>query len=50
MPINITVHRISSNDVTSSEILEAGEDLGTELGKILEVKISVRRIIDHLQE
>jgi hypothetical protein len=48
--ININVNRISSNDVTSSEILEAGEDLGTELGRILEVKISVKRIIDRLQE
>jgi hypothetical protein len=48
--INITVNRISSNDVTSSEILEAGEDLGAELGRILEVKINARRIIDRLQE
>jgi hypothetical protein len=48
--ISITVNRLSSNDVTTTEILEAGEDLGTELGRALEVKISVRRIIARLQE
>ena len=48
--INITVNRLSSNDVTTAEILEAGEDLGTELGRALEAKISVRRIIARLQE
>lgn len=48
--INITVNRLSSNDVTTAEILEAGEDLGTELGRALEAKISLRRIIARLQE
>ena len=48
--INITVNRISSSDITASEIIEAGEDLGAELGRILEVKISIRRIIARLQE
>ena len=48
--INITVNRLSNNDVTNSEILEVGEDLGTELGRALEAKISVRRIIARLQE
>jgi hypothetical protein len=48
--INITVNRLSSNDVTTAEILEAGEDLGAELGRALEAKISVIRIIARLQE
>ena len=48
--INITVNRLSSNDVTTSEFIEAGEDLSAELGKALEAKISVRRIVARLQE
>ena len=48
--INITINRLSGNDTTTSEILEAGEDLGAELGKALEAKISVRRILARLQE
>ncbi|MCC0178456.1 restriction endonuclease subunit S [Waterburya agarophytonicola K14] len=48
--IEITINRISSDDVANSIISEVGEDLGTELGRALEAKISVRRIISRLQE
>ena len=48
--IQITVNRISPVDVTPENILEVGEDLGTELGRILEVKIGIRRILNRLQE
>ncbi|MFB2834467.1 hypothetical protein [Floridanema evergladense] len=48
--IQITINRISPVDVNAEEIQEAGEDLGTELGRVLEAKLSVRRIINRLQE
>ena len=48
--IQITVNRISPLDVAPEEILEAGEDLGNELGRLLEAKISVERIVNRLQE
>ena len=48
--IQITVNRILGADVSAENILEAGEDLGTELGRVLEAKISVKRIIARLRE
>jgi hypothetical protein len=48
--IQITVNRILEVDVTAENILEAGEDLGTELGQVLEAKISIKRIIARLRE
>jgi hypothetical protein len=48
--IQITVNRISPSDVASEEIVEAGEDLGNELGRLLEAKISVERIVNRLRE
>lgn len=40
---------ISTNDVTTEEIQEAGEDLGTLLGQVLEAKIEVKLIITRWQ-
>jgi len=37
--VQITVNRIVPVNVTVEEIQEAGEDLGTELGRVLEVKV-----------
>ncbi|WP_275994242.1 hypothetical protein [Argonema antarcticum] len=37
-------------DVTAEEIQDAGEELGTLLGQVLETKIGVRRIITILRE
>ena len=45
-----TIERISANDVTAAEIQEAGEDLGTILGRVLETKIGIRRIITRFFE
>ena len=48
--IQITVELISPDDVTALEIQEAGEDLGSILGRALETKIRVERIINNLEE
>ncbi len=48
--IEATVDRISAPDVTIEEIQNAGEDLGTLLGWVLETKILGRRIISILEE
>lgn len=47
--IQAIVERISGADVTEAEIQEAGEDLSTLLGRVLEAKIGVRRIITRLE-
>lgn len=47
--IQITINRLLSANVSDEEIQEVGEDLGTELGKALEAKISIRNIINRLQ-
>lgn len=44
------VERISATDVTDEEIQEAGEDLGTLLGRVLETKMFGRRILYTLEE
>jgi len=46
--IQSTVEDISPPDVTPLEIQEAGEDLSTLLGRVLEVKIGVDRTITRL--
>jgi len=48
--VEIIVESISPDDITVSEVREAGEDLGTLLGKTLETKIRVDRIIENLEE
>ncbi|MFB2892244.1 hypothetical protein ACE1CI_04785 [Aerosakkonemataceae cyanobacterium BLCC-F50] len=48
--IQITVELVSPDDVTATEIQEAGEDLGSILGRALETKIRVERIINNLEE
>lgn len=48
--IQTTLDTISADDVTDEEIQEAGEDLGEQLGRVLEAKIGVRRIISILEE
>lgn len=44
------VERISVPDVTVEEIQEAGQDLGTLLGRVLETKIAGRQIVMILEE
>ena len=48
--IQITMNRISSVDVSADQIIEAVEDLGLELGRAIEAKIGVKRIVDRLRE
>jgi hypothetical protein len=48
--IQVIVNRFSSIDVTPNEIMETGEDLSIELGRAIEAKISVRRIVNRLRE
>lgn len=47
--IQATIETISPDEVPAEIIQEAGEDLGTPLGRVLEAKISVRRIVLRLQ-
>jgi hypothetical protein len=47
--IQITVNRIVSSGTTDNDILEVGEDLGMELGRVIEAKISVRQIVERLR-
>jgi hypothetical protein len=48
--IQAIIERISAPDVIAEEIQEAGEDLGTLLGRVLEAKMGGRRIIRILEE
>ncbi len=48
--VQATVETLSPNDVPPEVITEAGEDLGTLLGRVLETKIALRRIITRLEE
>ncbi|RMF23387.1 MAG: restriction endonuclease subunit S [Cyanobacteria bacterium J083] len=48
--IQIIENRLSSVDATNDEILEVTEDLGMELGKAIEAKISIRQILNRLRE
>ena len=47
--IQVTVNRLSSANITAETLLEIGEDLATELGKVLEVKIQIERLCERLQ-
>lgn len=44
------VETISVNDVTVEVIQEVGEDLETILGRVLETKIAIKRIITRLED
>lgn len=48
--IQATVNRISDPDILNEEIQEAGEDLGTLIGRVIEVKIGGRRIFSILAQ
>lgn len=48
--IQAIIERISAPDVIAEEIQEAGEDLGTLLGRVLETKMGGKRIIRILEE
>ena len=48
--IQAIIERISAPDVTAEEIQEAGEDLGTLLGRVLEAKMGGKRIMRILEE
>ena len=41
---------LDAPDVSSTVIIEAGEDLGTLLGRVIETKIAVRKIAERLKE
>ena len=43
------LNELSTPDVTIDEIQEAGEDLGTILGRVLETKVRLERIIERLE-
>ena len=47
--VQITVELISQDNAGNREIQEAGEDLGTLLGKAIEAKLGVRRILNLLE-
>lgn len=47
--IEATVEILSPSEVTNDVIQEAGEELGTLLGKVLEVKINVNRTKTRLE-
>lgn len=48
--IQATVERLSAPDILDEEIQEAGEDLGTLMGQLIEVKIGGRRILSILEQ
>lgn len=48
--IQATLEEIASDKTTEEEMREAGEDLATLLGTILEVKMEVIRIVNDLED
>lgn len=48
--IQITINRLSVDDLTEDDIAEIGEDLGAELGQAFEAKIRIERIMNRLRE
>jgi hypothetical protein len=48
--VQITINRLSSTDVNPEILSLAGEDLSTELGKVLEAKIQIEQLLNRLQE
>jgi hypothetical protein len=48
--IQATVERLSAPDILDEEIQEAGEDLGTLMGQLIEVQIGGRRILSILEQ
>ncbi|MGK7930895.1 MAG: restriction endonuclease subunit S [Microcystaceae cyanobacterium] len=47
--IEANIERISAVDVTSEEIQEAGEDISTLLGRIIEAKIEIQQAVTILE-
>lgn len=48
--IQVTVNRLTQSNLPNETLLEIGEDLSSELGKVLEVKIQIERLLNRLQE
>lgn len=48
--VQALVERVSAPDVVGEEIQVVGEDLATLLGRVLEAKISSRRILDIVEQ
>ena len=48
--IDTIIERISSDEVNEQQIQEAGEDLGEQLGRLLEARINIRSIITTWEE
>ena len=48
--IQIIENRLLLGDATADEILEIGEDLGIELGRSIEAKISIKQIVERLRK
>ncbi|MFB2896962.1 hypothetical protein ACE1CI_28950 [Aerosakkonemataceae cyanobacterium BLCC-F50] len=48
--IQSIIKTIESADVLEELIQEAGEDLGEQLGRVIEAKMGVRRIMNTLEE
>jgi hypothetical protein len=48
--IQAIMETIAPRDIPNQIIQEAGEDLGSLLGKVLEVKLKVRRLMARLEE
>lgn len=48
--LQVTIETVSATDVPSEVVQNAGEELATLLGRVLEAKIDARRIIARLQD
>lgn len=48
--LQVSVETVSATDVPAEVVEDAGEELATLLGRVLEVKIDARRIITRLQD
>jgi len=48
--IQATIETIEPEDIKEELIQEAGEDLGEQLGRVIEAKMGVRRIMNTLEE
>ncbi|MDV2992383.1 MAG: hypothetical protein N4J56_002037 [Chroococcidiopsis sp. SAG 2025] len=47
--IQVVLQKLATDEASAEEIQEAGEDLSTLLGQVLETKIEVRKIITRLR-
>lgn len=48
--LQVTIETVSATDVPSNVVQDAGEELATLLGRVLEAKIDARQIIARLQD